>query len=430
MTLSRRSTIKAIGVVGTGSTLAGTALGVAQDDEQATDEAPAGDEELGAIRVGHFLPDAPNVDIYVDDQQILSDVGYAELSPYLEIVPGTYSIAITPAGYDDAIYEGTIAVGSEFYTAAAVGEFEGGSAPGGTGDDSGLGGAGNETAANESAALANESNDLANESNGLQNETAANESATGTGIDAEEGFDANGFDVLLLVDSQTDDAEEGTAPLRLVHAVPDAPTIDIADGETGQTIFEDVGFTEPSGYVPVEPGTQTLEIFPADEDDRAGDTESESDGSDANATETDGGNATDGNETDVGNGIISQPDPVVTVDLELEADTAYTAYAIGYLEEQDDTELTVDESEGATDGESNDGEGDGETNRAFDVYLAVDGEMSDGQETDGSSAENEGGESDDESMDANESTADELESDDGMNRTDERAANESATADH
>lgn len=130
MTLSRRSTIKAIGVVGTGSALTGTALAINEheDDEREADEATADNEELGAIRVGHFSPDAPNVDVYIDDQQILSDVGYGDLTPYLEIVPGTYSVAITAAGDDEPVYEGTIVVDAEFYTAAALGELEGESA--------------------------------------------------------------------------------------------------------------------------------------------------------------------------------------------------------------------------------------------------------------------------------------------------------------
>lgn len=410
MTLSRRSTIKAIGVVGTGSALAGTALAVNehQDDERNAEEAPADDEEVGAIRVGHFSPDAPNVDVYVDEQQILSDVGYDELSPYLEIVPGTYTLTITEAGGDEPVYERTIAVDTEFYTAAAIGELEGddaevpatGAAPqeDGSNETAGDAGFGNETAANES---------------GFGNETAANESGA-----PEEGAvedDATGpgtFGVLLLVDSQGDDAEEGTAPLRFVHAVPDAPSVDVAAGETGARIFEDVGYTEPSGYVPVEPGTRTLEIFPAGEGDLGN-------GGEQAANDTDGDDAgvafDAGNESDGEDGVISRPDPVASVELELEANTAYTAFAIGYLAERDDAELTVDEEEYATDDEfgGSDAGGDGdESDRSFSVRVAVDGEMDDESDADEEEGvEDDELEPDDErAADANESTTDANES--------------------
>ncbi|WP_126662773.1 DUF4397 domain-containing protein [Haloterrigena salifodinae] len=402
MTLSRRSTIKAIGVVGTGSAITGTALAINEheDDEREADETTADDEELGAIRVGHFSPDAPNVDVYVDDQQILSDVGYGDLSPYLEIVPGTYSIAITAAGDDQPVYEGTIAVDSEFYTAAALGELQGGSAAA-AGDDMDVSAydAANDTASNETGNVSDGGSALANETDG-----------TGEMGDIESETDAGTFDVLLLVDSPSNDVEEGTAPLRVVHAVPDAPAVDIAEGETGALVFEDVAFTEPSGYVPVEPGSQTLELFPAGESAEMGEETSGTGNESASGNETDGETV---GEVDV----ISQPDPVVSVELDLEADTAYTAFAIGYLAELDDETVTA-EQVGSMPDETDD------EDRSFSVLAAVDGEP--GSETaadDDSSSENESVTADD-TTEANEST------DDAMNQTDGHAENESATGDY
>ena len=40
------------------------------------------------VRVAHFSPDAPNVDIYVNDDRVLSDVPYKTVSDYLELPPG------------------------------------------------------------------------------------------------------------------------------------------------------------------------------------------------------------------------------------------------------------------------------------------------------------------------------------------------------
>ena len=62
----------------------------------------AAQDENAMIRVGHFSPDAPAVDVYAGDAAILTDVPFGELSPYLEVPGGTYSIAVVAAGADPA----------------------------------------------------------------------------------------------------------------------------------------------------------------------------------------------------------------------------------------------------------------------------------------------------------------------------------------
>jgi hypothetical protein len=64
---------------------------------------PAGafaQDDAAKIRVGHFSPDAPAVDIYAGDAAILTDVPFGVLSDYLEVPGGTYSIAVVAAGAD------------------------------------------------------------------------------------------------------------------------------------------------------------------------------------------------------------------------------------------------------------------------------------------------------------------------------------------
>jgi hypothetical protein len=50
------------------------------------------------VRVAHFSPDAPAVDVYVNDDKVLSGVEYKTVSKYLELPAGSYDLAVRPAG--------------------------------------------------------------------------------------------------------------------------------------------------------------------------------------------------------------------------------------------------------------------------------------------------------------------------------------------
>jgi hypothetical protein len=67
---------------------------------------PAGafaqDEDMAKVRVGHFSPDAPAVDVYANGGAILTDVPFGVLSEYLEVPGGTYTIEVVAAGADPA----------------------------------------------------------------------------------------------------------------------------------------------------------------------------------------------------------------------------------------------------------------------------------------------------------------------------------------
>ncbi len=64
--------------------------------------AAADGHENAKVRVGHFSPDAPAVDVYAGEDAILTDVEFGDLSDYLEVPGGTYSIAVVAAGADPA----------------------------------------------------------------------------------------------------------------------------------------------------------------------------------------------------------------------------------------------------------------------------------------------------------------------------------------
>ncbi|WP_312910289.1 DUF4397 domain-containing protein [Natronosalvus caseinilyticus] len=128
-------------------------------------------------------------------------------------------------------------------------------------------------------------------------------------------------------------SDAGSALLRLVHAAPDAPAVDVRDAESGRAVFGGVGFGRGTNYIALPSGSYTLEVAPA-----ATGEETSADG------ETPGTGGED--RTDRGE------DAVATVTVELEANTAYTAFAEGFLEPGTDT---------------------GRPDRAFAVQLTEDG---------------------------------------------------------
>jgi Domain of unknown function (DUF4397) len=80
------------------------------------------------VRVAHFSPDAPAVDVYVDGDRVLSGVKYPTVSDYLELPAGSYELAVRPAGAaasSDPVIEATAEVeGGNAYTVAAVGPLD------------------------------------------------------------------------------------------------------------------------------------------------------------------------------------------------------------------------------------------------------------------------------------------------------------------
>jgi len=86
-----------IQVIGAAAALAAVmaipAVGAAQDEAA---------DENAKVRVGHFSPDAPAVDVYANGGAILTDVPFGVISEYLEVPGGTYTIEVVAAGADPA----------------------------------------------------------------------------------------------------------------------------------------------------------------------------------------------------------------------------------------------------------------------------------------------------------------------------------------
>jgi hypothetical protein len=90
----RTTKLSILGAAATLAALTVLPVGAAAQDEMT--------DETAKVRVGHFSPDAPAVDVYANGDAILTEVPFGVLSEYLEVPAGTYGIAVVPAGADPA----------------------------------------------------------------------------------------------------------------------------------------------------------------------------------------------------------------------------------------------------------------------------------------------------------------------------------------
>lgn len=72
------------------------------DDDDATLEVSG---PTASIRILHASPDAPNVDVFVNDDEVLSDVGYKDASGYLDVPADGFDVAIHAAGTDTSVLD-------------------------------------------------------------------------------------------------------------------------------------------------------------------------------------------------------------------------------------------------------------------------------------------------------------------------------------
>jgi hypothetical protein len=192
-------------------------------------------EDEVSLRAAHLSPDAPNVDVLVDDEAVLTDVPFGAVSDYLSLTPGTYQVAIRATDDPDTVvFDEMLDLSAGAYTAAALGELEDGA--------------------------------------------------------------ENAFAVELLEDDRSDPADD-TARVRVLHASPDAPAVDVTVASSGDALVDGAAFGD-SATVEVPADEYTLQIRP--------DTES--------------------NDGDV----------VAEFDVAVEGGRAYTAIALGYLTPDDE----------------------------------------------------------------------------------------------
>ncbi|WP_256391804.1 DUF4397 domain-containing protein [Natronoarchaeum rubrum] len=256
--------------MGAAAILGGTGMVTAGgDDSESDDENGNGNGDGGnvaSLKGFHASPDAPNVDVYVNDVLVLEDVAFGEVSDYLVLLSGEYDVMVVPTGEDTdaAVIDQSVEVPAGAATAVVVGE---------------------------------------------------------AAEDGDQPLE------LLLLEVELGDLGEDESRVRAVHASPDAPAVDIVAGD--QVLVSDLEFGNAES-VDVPADSYTLEIRPA------------------------GGE-----------------DAVAEFDVELAPNTIYSAYAVGYLEPEDDQP-------------------------AFDLLLDVDALTPDTEGDDDEQAADDGEEEDDE----------------------------------
>ena len=104
-----RTIQRALGLVGALGLASVLAMPVAARDE-------------AFVRVAHASPDAPNVDIWVDGESVLTDVPFTAVSDYLALPAGTYNVQVTATGSTDPVIDADLDVEAGVsYTVAATG---------------------------------------------------------------------------------------------------------------------------------------------------------------------------------------------------------------------------------------------------------------------------------------------------------------------
>jgi hypothetical protein len=198
------------------------------------EEDERGDDEA-AVRVAHASPDAPNVDVYVDGSRVIENLAFRDVTDYLELPAGEYDVQVTAAGDPDTVaFDATVELDHEDYTAVALGEL--------ASDD------------------------------------------TEFGVEVFEDENGRVFGE--------------TARVRVVHASPDAPAVDVTANDGAVTLFDGVAFGESGGYVEVPAGEYDVEVRP---------------------------------DTDENDGPVAFETP-----LTVEAGNVYTVFAVGYLTPDDE----------------------------------------------------------------------------------------------
>ena len=156
-----------------------------------------GAEGDACVNVVHASPDAPAVDVYVDGQLALSNLGFGAFSGWVPVPAGEHQIQVTATGaaIDTAVIDATVTLESGVaYQVAATGL--------------------------------------------LANITPQ------------------------IYETDLSELSADTARVRVVHASPDAPAVDVAV-TGGDVLISGLAFPNASDYLEVPAGTYDLEVRPA-----------------------------------------------------------------------------------------------------------------------------------------------------------------------
>lgn len=84
-----------------------------------------GQDGEAQVRIAHLSPDAPAVDVLVDNETVLEGAEYRDVSDYLNVSAGEHSVTIQTSENESVVFEQNVTFESDTqYTAAALGSVE------------------------------------------------------------------------------------------------------------------------------------------------------------------------------------------------------------------------------------------------------------------------------------------------------------------
>ncbi|UPV74068.1 DUF4397 domain-containing protein [Halorussus limi] len=160
--------------------------------------------ESATVRIAHMSPDAPAVDVQVDNQTVFQNLEYGDVTEFTELESGEHQVTIVTADNESVVFEGQLSLrANESYTITAAGE--------------------------------------------------VSENAT------------QGFEPIAL---RTDPAvpSENESVVRLAHFSPDAGPIDVTLRQSGEVVADNLTFGNATEYATLPSGVYTFEVRAAAED--------------------------------------------------------------------------------------------------------------------------------------------------------------------
>ena len=155
----------------------------------------AQDSGQAAIRIVHAVPGGPAVNVFVDGNQVFTNIAYKQVTSRATLSAGSHSVRVVPVNSQQALIDTTVTLQADTYnTIAAVGQ-------------------------------------------------------------------PNSVQALTMTDSSTLPLPN-QARVRLVHASPNAPAVDVAV-KGGPTLFSNVSFPTATDYIVVGAQPYTVDILSA-----------------------------------------------------------------------------------------------------------------------------------------------------------------------
>jgi len=176
------------------------AVGGVVGTQQAADADEPATQDTSYLRVIHASPDAPAVDVAVDNETVLAGVEFGGVSDYLTLSAGTYNVTIAANESGTVVFDDTVTLDPRSVTTVAA-----------------------------------------------AGEISAN---------ATQPFEP------ILYDDNAYEPAAGESAVSVIHLSPDAPTVDVTVGTGNDTVVlaDNVSYGEAADYVTVPAGNYTVDI--------------------------------------------------------------------------------------------------------------------------------------------------------------------------